>query len=522
MDTDFLDSFTLSGSFILGQNTFSTRLAPGGDSVWVSVDYTEGQIFKINTNARVTIYDADGNVVASTSSVYRSNAHTDRNTFMEGLETGTYFVRLSYNFAGSGGEPFTIGAEEVFDDHGNGISDATALVADGTTMEGNLDFAGDVDTFTIDAVAGERLDFVIGEPGTDNGLTGRRIRLLDSEGNLIAVNSLYGETDDFSFLPEVSGPITVEIGYVSTGPGTPTLTGAYSFSVTSNSVTLIDGTAGADSLRGTAGMDDIVGLGGDDVINGLGGDDVLFGNSGHDTIRGGGGDDDIFGGVGSDTLHGGGGSDYMSGDGGHDTLYGGHGHDVLDGGAGRDTLYGGRGHDTLNGGDGADRLFGHEGSDVMSGGAGNDRLFGGAGDDDLHGGAGNDRLVGGEGSDWMWGGWGDDRLVGGGGDDLLLGGEGSDILRGGEGADVFGFSIDDEGHDRVRDFDVSEDVLLLSTFSSQPIDSFDDLLANAEQVGNHTVITLGTDATITLENVALADLHEDMFAVIGHYMEYFA
>ena len=61
---------------------------------------------------------------------------------------------------------------------------------------------------------------------------------------------------------------------------------------------------------------------------------------------------------------------------------------------------------------------------------------------------------------------GQDRLYGGRGSDLLDGGLGADILVGGSGEDSFRFSTElvDGNIDRIRDFDVTEDLILLDSF----------------------------------------------------------
>ncbi|WP_284164728.1 M10 family metallopeptidase C-terminal domain-containing protein [Frigidibacter sp. SD6-1] len=58
---------------------------------------------------------------------------------------------------------------------------------------------------------------------------------------------------------------------------------------------------------------------------------------------------------------------------------------------------------------------------------------------------------------------GDDRLIGGAGSDLLDGGLGNDILTGGIGEDSFRFStaLGDDNVDRITDFNVADDLILL-------------------------------------------------------------
>lgn len=145
-------------------------------------------------------------------------------------------------------------------------------------------------------------------------------------------------------------------------------------------------------------------------------------------------------------------------------LHGLQGHDVLKAGAGNDRLFGGAGHD---------RLHGRGGDDKLDGGAGHDRLFGGVGDDILNGEAGHDRLKGQRGDDVLDGAAGHDRLWGGAGEDMLVGGAGHDVLTGGSGADVFVFAAATQNgcqeFDRIKDFDVTEDMLAINGASVDTI-----------------------------------------------------
>ena len=183
---------------------------------------------------------------------------------------------------------------------------------------------------------------------------------------------------------------------------------------------LINGTAGADSVKAGAGADN---------INGLAGNDTLLGGAGADTINGGTGADSMVGGNGNDTytvddagdilveaagggtdtvrsslasftlannfenlIHIGAGATAATGNGAANSITGGLGNDTLNGAAGNDTLNGGTGSDTLIGDIGADRMFGGDGADVLSGGDGADVLSGGNGADTLTGGANGDRF----------------------------------------------------------------------------------------------------------------------------------
>ncbi|MEH2380015.1 MAG: calcium-binding protein [Nostoc sp.] len=140
---------------------------------------------------------------------------------------------------------------------------------------------------------------------------------------------------------------------------------------------------------------------------------------------------------------------------------------IIFGGAGNDTLLGYTNDDVLigddfNGSTGNDSLFGDSGNDLLNGGAGNDTLNGGTGNDTLFAGTGNDILVGGTGNDTLYGRAGNDTLNGGAGNDILVGGTGNDILTGGAGGDRFTFDSRSEGIDRITDFSVVDDTIIVS------------------------------------------------------------
>lgn len=99
---------------------------------------------------------------------------------------------------------------------------------------------------------------------------------------------------------------------------------------------------------------------------------------------------------------------------------------------------------------------------LLVGNANNNNLVGGTGNDTLRGLGGNDTLTGGAGNDRIEGGTGADRMVGGNGNDTLIGGVGNDTLTGSAGNDFFRFNSPTEGVDRITDFNVTEDTILIS------------------------------------------------------------
>jgi len=123
-----------------------------------------------------------------------------------------------------------------------------------------------------------------------------------------------------------------------------------------------------------------------------------------------------------------------------------------------------------------------EARDVVRGLAGNDHLFGLAGNDRLFGDAGND---------------------------ILAGGAGNDFLKGGLGIDTFVFATGD-GADTITDFIAkgkAQEIIDLTAVDS--VASFEDL--SLEQVGKNAFLDFGNGDTITLRNVALANLDASDF-----------
>jgi Ca2+-binding RTX toxin-like protein len=234
--------------------------------------------------------------------------------------------------------------------------------------------------------------------------------------------------------------------------------------------------------------------------------------------------DVLSGGADSDWLYGGDGVDFLEGvnlldlnngsAGGNNTLNGGAGNDFMKGGLARDIFIGGDGVDevsysnlafstsrvgvTVNlslsgaqdtGGGGIDTMNGIENlmgtgfGDVLIGSNVDNRLDGGTGNDRLVGGQGRDRLLGGSDNDVLLGGADADRLDGSAGDDVLHGGLGIDTLNGGGGKDSFVFDtrLDPLNVDRIEDFKVPDDTIVLdhSIFAL----SFGELRASAFRIG---------------------------------------
>ena len=90
---------------------------------------------------------------------------------------------------------------------------------------------------------------------------------------------------------------------------------------------------------------------------------------------------------------------------------------------------------------------------------------------------------------------------------------GNDILVGGAGDDTFVFA-EDTGHDIIEDFaagEGSDDVIELQGISN--FDSYEKILAAADDDGFDTTISIDAENSITLKNVLVSELHQDDFRI---------
>lgn len=299
----------------------------------------------------------------------------------------------------------------------------------------------------------------------------------------------------------------------------------------------LSGAAGADSLFGNAGNDTLVGGAGADSINGGDGFDIASygdaaaairvalwnpslntGDASGDLIQF--STEAIFGSRFADNIQGNDQANNLRGGDGGDLILGGFGNDTAVGGAGADDMGGGAGFDVVSYvGGGAVRValwnpaF-HTGDaagdniradiEVVEGSLFNDTLEGSAAANTLRGSNGNDRILGGGGADTLSGDLGNDTLDGGLGDDSLIGGGASDTFAyaSGGGADVIADFL--SGTSVI-------DVVRLTSFGAA-FDSFAEVIAAATQNGANVVIAFGAGQSLTLQNIALADLDADDFA----------
>jgi serralysin len=104
-------------------------------------------------------------------------------------------------------------------------------------------------------------------------------------------------------------------------------------------------------------------------------------------------------------------------------------------------------------------------------------------------------------------------ITGNEGNNVIAGMAGDDFLTGGAGNDTFVFTPG-FGRDTITDFAAGSGVGDVIEFDHNIFSSFAAVLAASQQVGADLTITADASNTLTLKNVALANLHTNDFQFV--------
>jgi Ca2+-binding RTX toxin-like protein len=144
--------------------------------------------------------------------------------------------------------------------------------------------------------------------------------------------------------------------------------------------------------------------------------------------------------------------------------------------------------------------------EILKGSNFDDSMTGAAADETIRGKGGDDLLFGGDGNDIIRGGRGNDQLFGGADDDILKGGKGDDDMIGGTGSDTFIFKANQD-NDTILDFEDNIDILDFTGFGFATVA---EAQAFATQVGANVVYDFGNGDTLTINNITIAALADDI------------
>jgi Ca2+-binding RTX toxin-like protein len=259
--------------------------------------------------------------------------------------------------------------------------------------------------------------------------------------------------------------------------------GLANFDGVGGAIDLSSGFTGTNASGGLVAV--LQGLSSADTLTGSDDNDVLDGRDGADTMSGGGGNDVIL--IATPAFHDSG--------------------ESIDGGSGTDAIrfVSATSGQTLTLGSATTNVEEIEISNAAGANTGTTTL---SIDASAVGGAFT--LTGNDGANTLVAGSGNNTVAGGGGNDAITGGAGNDTLTGGSGTDTFVFKSG-FGLDTVTDFTAgaaSDDVIRIE---DGLFADFAAVQSASAQVGSDVVITVDASNTITLQNVTLANLHQDDF-----------
>ncbi|MCK7616264.1 hypothetical protein [Roseibium sediminicola] len=506
---DLDEVYTGSGLLVdpTGSGNYSVATAASIDGLFNQADHPN--IIAPTTIPHVTIEGTgDGNVR------YYSFTILEPNT------TVTFDIDIGYTPEGSGAFDSYI---SLYDGAGNLVTSND----DGSTSNGAGGSVSSYDSFltTTIATAGLYVIAVGSYPSLSAVPVGGTYALQVSiAGSVIAPSSSSGAGDDIlvggagaDYLSGGGGYDTAD--YSSSDAGVAiNLAADYANGGDATGDTLVSiekliGSAHNDILRGDASGNVIAGGQGGDILDGQGGLDTVdysastagvavnlkvnYANGGDatgDTIsnferaRGSSHDDRLVGSDVGNRLFGGAGNDFLDGGGAGDLLYGEAGDDILVGGAGADYLSGGGGYDTADYSTSDAGVAINLAADYANGGD-----------------ATGDTLVS---IEKLIGSAHNDILRGDASGNVIAGGQGNDTLTGYGSNDTFVFK-DNDGHDRITDFETSADVVVL--LGVVGFTSFADVQAALSQDGFDTVLDFGDGQTIRFEDKLVSSLTADDF-----------
>ena len=195
-----------------------------GDSDWFKVTLTAGTQYVFDLgggtlqSGQVSLYDANGNLLTSATSVY---AGATAETSFTVQTTGTYYVAAA-GISGSTGTFNVLESTTALDNVGSIATTATLNV--GGSVSGNLTAGGQNDFYKVTLAAGTEYVFSTG----NNGPTGALVTLYDSTGKAISLNSLAGQVSGnvAVFEPTAGGTYYVGVSTESGATGAFTLSAA--------------------------------------------------------------------------------------------------------------------------------------------------------------------------------------------------------------------------------------------------------------------------------------------------------
>ncbi len=211
-------------------------ISPAGDTDWYRLSVETGQRYNLalvgierdgqTVDPLLSVYDAQGNQLA-----FNDDANGTLNSALRFVPqaSGEAFVEArAFSSEATGAYRLGVSAEPIPADDAGGDTNTRARANAGRTTNGNIEYEGDVDWYRFAARSGNRYQITLAGAGGDSGLGDPVLRVLDSEGNELAMNddSDGSLNSALEFIPRANGDVFIE----ASGYG-GSYTGAYRLNI---------------------------------------------------------------------------------------------------------------------------------------------------------------------------------------------------------------------------------------------------------------------------------------------------
>ncbi|MBL8547252.1 MAG: PPC domain-containing protein [Hyphomonadaceae bacterium] len=217
--------------------TTDGQISPAGDTDWYRLSVETGQRYNFalvglesegqTLDPMLSVYDAQGNQLAS-----NDDANGSLNSALRFVPqaSGEVFVEArAFSAEATGAYRLGVSAEPVPADDAGGDASTRARANAGRTTNGNIEYEGDVDWYRFAARTGNRYQITLAGAGGDSGLGDPMLRVVDAEGNELAMSddSEGSLNSALEFIPRGNGDVFIE----ASGYG-GAYTGAYALNIT--------------------------------------------------------------------------------------------------------------------------------------------------------------------------------------------------------------------------------------------------------------------------------------------------
>jgi Bacterial pre-peptidase C-terminal domain len=222
---------------IAPDQTAAGDISPAGDTDWYRLHVEHGQRYSLTLNGvpaetgdtldpMLAVYDGAGNQLAFNDD---ANGLNSALSYVP-AQTGDVFVEArGFGDQAVGRYELNVSAAPIPPDDAGNDAGTRARVRAGVSVNGAIEYEGDVDWYRLSARTGQRYHITLAGAGGDNSLADPYLRVVDAGGTELASNDdSDGLNSALDFIPTHGGDVFVVAGAFS-----DSYAGAYALNVTS-------------------------------------------------------------------------------------------------------------------------------------------------------------------------------------------------------------------------------------------------------------------------------------------------